>query len=66
METFCSCTNIQRAFKVSPYHFCGGLRVLCSHMLLQGDLRVAHPATVRTRESLRLFHGEGFTSIVQV
>lgn len=48
------------------YHFCGGLCVLCSHVLLQGDLCVAHPAAVGTCEGLGLLHWERFATIVQV
>lgn len=51
---------------VPAYHFCGGFCVLCSHVLLQGDLRVAHPATVRTCEGLGLLDREGFSTIVQI
>lgn len=40
--------------------------MLCSHMLLQGHLCVAHSATVGTCEGLGLLHREGFTTIVQV
>lgn len=50
----------------TAYHFCRGLCVICSHMLLQGHLCVAHPATVRTCESLRLLHRERFSPVVQV
>lgn len=35
-------------------------------MLLQRHLRVAHPATVGTREGLRLLHRERLSAIVQV
>lgn len=60
-------SGVLGAVPASPtYHFRRGLGVLCSHVLLQGDLRVAHPATVGTREGLRLLHRESFSSIVQV
>lgn len=50
----------------STNHFCRSLCVLCSHVLLQGDLCVAHPATVRTRKSLGLLHRKRFSTVVQV
>lgn len=37
-----------------------------SHVLLQGHLCVAHPATVGTGEGLRLLHREGLSPVVQV
>lgn len=52
--------------KAPTHHFSGGFCVLCSHMLLQGDLCVAHPAAVGTGEGLRLFHRERLSAIVQV
>lgn len=63
---------VEHLFKLLPpsnfptYHFRGGLCVLCSHMLLQGHLCVAHPAAVRTCEGLGLLHWECFSPVVQV
>lgn len=36
------------------------------HVLLQGHLCVAHPATVGAGEGLGLLHREGLTPVVQV
>lgn len=48
------------------HHFCGGLGVVRRHVLLQGHLCVAHPATVGAGEGLGLLHREGLTPVVQV
>lgn len=48
------------------YHFCGGLGVVCGHVLLQGHLCVAHPAAVGAGEGLGLLHREGLAPVVQV
>lgn len=55
-----------REATATTHHLCGGLRVLCSHVLLQGDFRVAHPATVWTCEGLGLLHRHRFSAVVQV
>lgn len=60
------CLRDERSSSVATYHFCGRLRVLGRHVLLQRHLRVAHPAAVGTREGLRLLHRERLSAIVQV
>lgn len=55
-----------RLGEAGTYHFCGGLGVVCSHVLLQGHLCVAHPAAVGAGEGLRLLHREGLPPVVQV
>lgn len=55
-----------RLGEAGTYHFRGGLGVVCSHVLLQGHLCVAHPAAVGTGEGLGLLHREGLPPVVQV